>query len=200
MICDKCLEGLEKVEGGCVRCGKKTNDIICNDCLFWEQNKDYNLLKVINYSLYYYNEYAKTLVKKIKFNGDIAILLAFRQQIKKFLKPFPIKDKILVPVPLFKTSLQKRGFNQSEVIARIINLPILDNIYKSNDVKQSKKKRIARIVFDDQYRLKSKLNLHNKDIIIIDDIYTTGATVHKIAKLLSDCNARNICSFTLFRS
>jgi competence protein ComFC len=96
--------------------------------------------------------------------------------------------------------LQKRGFNQSEVIARIINLPILDNIYKSNDVKQSKKKRIARIVFDDQYRLKSKLNLHNKDIIIIDDIYTTGATVHKIAKLLSDCNARNICSFTLFRS
>src|SRR5690554_6739110 len=78
LICDNCLEKFNKVTSGCIRCGKKLTEKICNDCLYWEKR----LSKIIiNYSLFYYNDYAKEIIKKIKFLGDIAPLYSFNQEI-----------------------------------------------------------------------------------------------------------------------
>lgn len=198
LICDDCLNKFTKVTGGCIRCGKKTTDKICCDCLYWEKK----LTKIIiNYSLYYYNDYAKEVIKKIKFLGDLAPLFSFSSEITHFFRNIRKKNYYLVPVSLHKDRLYERGFNQSKTIAKMINLPILDILVKNNNDRQSKKKKNERIIFDNQYELINKdIDLHGKNIIIIDDIYTTGATIHKVGKVLLSKNVSHLFSFTLFRS
>lgn len=198
LICNDCRYNLEKVSGGCVRCGKKIEAKICSDCLLWEKK----MPEIVrNYSLYYYNNFARELVRKIKFLGDLAPLYVFQNDIKAFFKNFKKKNYLLVPIPLHKDRLYERGFNQSILLAKLINMPVFDILLKNNNDRQSKKKRTQRLILDNQYSLKSNdIDLRKKNIIIIDDIYTTGATIHKVAKLLFTKNVSNIISFTLFRS
>ncbi|HEY8365399.1 MAG TPA: ComF family protein [Haloplasmataceae bacterium] len=195
-ICDKCQNRLETVKRGCPICGKKNLDDICEDCRYWEKNH----IVVPNYSLYYYNSYAKEIMRRIKFLGDAHLLLAFQNDIKEFFKKGKYKNYYLVPVPLHPIRFIERGFNQSLLLANLINLPIIDIVVRTSNEKQSKKKKVDRLVLDNQYQLIDRIENDVKNIIIVDDIYTTGATVHKIAKLLYDNNIEKVVSFTLFRS
>ena len=196
-LCNECLKMLDKVEGGCIYCGKKTSERICDDCLYWQKKIQ---IPVINYSLYYYNNYAKDFMKKFKFLGDVALINVFSNDIKEFFKKFKNKNYYLVPIPLHEERLLQRGFNQSLILAQMINFPILNILRKNNNEKQSKKKKIDRILLDNQYSLlDNNIDLQKKKIIIIDDIYTTGATIHKVARVLMRKKVSNILSFTLFR-
>ena len=201
LLCDDCRLGLEPVKGGCVRCGKKTKDTICDDCLYWEKITLTKDIVITNYSLYYSNNLARLFMRKLKFLGDAFLISAFKPEIRAFFKNITSKKTYLVPVPIHPDRLFERGFNQSLWICKIAGLPILDFIKKNNNEKQSKKKKEERIILDNQYYVEENPDLTGSNIIIVDDIYTTGATVHKIALLLhASCNAKNIISFTLFRS
>lgn len=191
---------LDKVKGGCIYCSKKTNEFVCSDCLYWQQYSKTKMFKVSNYSLYYYNDYAKDIIRELKFLGNVQILLAFKQEIKLFFRKHFHKTYYLVPTPLHDDRLNERGFNQSLYLARLISCPILDIVKKRKNDKQSKKTKQDRILFDDNFYIDKKENLFNKSVMIVDDIYTTGATIHKIAKLLYELGAKEIVSFTLFRS
>jgi len=199
-LCSECVSKLEKVQGGCRRCGKKTTDEICSDCLYWQSLQDTNKYLVNNTSLYYYNDFAKALIQQLKFLGDCKLLLAFKPDIQALFKKVKHNNIILVPVPLHEERLAERGFNQSYLLAKLIKLPILDIVIRNDNTKQSKKRKQARIVIDNQYQLKEEVDLTNKTIIIVDDIYTTGATIHKIARLFFNSGVKKIYSFTLFRS
>lgn len=200
LLCKECLSHLERVKSGCVRCGKKSTEVICSDCRYWENNENTKMFNIINHSLFYYNDYAKSMLKKIKFLGDTKLLLSFKNEIKNFLKKSNFRNLYLVPVPLHENRLYERGFNQSLYLAKLMPFPILDILIKLNNEKQSKKKRSERIIFDNQYCLKEGISLINKNIMIVDDIYTTGATIHKIGRLLFEKKVKEITSFTLFRS
>ncbi|QVK17705.1 ComF family protein [Mycoplasmatota bacterium] len=200
LLCDECLSRLERVKNGCIRCGKKTTEVICGDCLKWESNENTKMFNIINYSLFYYNDFAKSMLKQVKFLGDTKLLLAFKKEIQWYFKKKKFNNLYLVPVPLHENRLNERGFNQSLFLAKLMPFPILDILNKVNNEKQSKKRRSERILFDNQYCLKEDINLINKNIMIVDDIYTTGATVHKIGRLLFEKNVKKMISFTLFRS
>jgi len=140
------------------------------------------------------------VINHIKFLGDVKVLLAFKNQINVYFKNKNFKQIFIIPVPLHEQRLHERGFNQSLYLAKLIPHPILDIVLKSNNDRQSKKKRNDRIRFDNQFHLKEGIDLTNKVVMIVDDIYTTGATIHKIAKLLFEKKAEMVLSFTLFRS
>src|SRR5690554_1776620 len=66
--CDGCRGQLLPVTGdGCKTCGKKGGDMLCEGCKHWEERG----MIVQNRSLYYYNDFAKTMVSSIKFMGDL---------------------------------------------------------------------------------------------------------------------------------
>ncbi len=199
LLCETCLNRLEQVKNGCARCCKKGSEVICEDCRYWEAYELTKMFQITNYSMYYYNDFGKSMIEKIKFSGDLKCLLAFRNQILEYFKEKKWSDIYLVPVPLHEERLKERGFNQSLALANLIPFPILDVVVKLNNEKQSKKKRIDRLCFDAQYALKENAELLNKKIMIVDDIYTTGATIHKIGKLFADKHIKEIMSFTLFR-
>ncbi len=200
LLCEKCLILLERVNNGCVKCGKKTKDIICSDCLYWRNYNLTKLFEIVNYSLFYYNDFGKEILRRIKFSGDLKLIYAFKNEIRLFIKKYRFKDITLVPVPIHNERLEERGFNQSLYIAKLFNLPILDVLVKVNNEKQSKKIKAMRMEFNNLFDIKPGVNIENKRVMIVDDIYTTGSTVHQIGRLLYEKKVKEILSFTLFRS
>ncbi|KKP24352.1 MAG: ComF family protein [candidate division TM6 bacterium GW2011_GWF2_28_16] len=97
----------------------------------------------------------------------------------------------LIPVPLHWTRFAKRGYNQSYEIAKhlsvLLNVPVLDILKRNKKTAyQSSLKLEDRVLnVKDIFSIKNKnINLKNKNIYIVDDLFTTGATIKNCAKVL----------------
>ncbi|MCK5580456.1 MAG: ComF family protein [Candidatus Omnitrophica bacterium] len=117
---------------------------------------------------------------------------------------FDLKDfDLIVPVPLHPWRLYKRGFNQSLLLADLISahlgIPISSNNlirghYTKNQAKISKKERWTNI--QGAFKIKSSCEFVDKNILIIDDLMTTGATTSEIARVLKGAGAQKVCVLT----
>lgn len=100
------------------------------------------------------------------------------------------KDNLVIPVPLSRKRLRWRGFNQAELLARVIAKNYGLELDKNNLMRVKHKK--AQTKLDEIHRLDNIKNcfvwqggnLNKKNIILIDDVVTTGATLNECAKIL----------------
>jgi len=104
---------------------------------------------------------------------------------------------IIIPVPLHKQKLRKRGYNQVEgfgkEIAKALKVPYNDKILLkiTKTGSQVFKQRLTRFQTEEIFTIKQKELLKNKHILLVDDIVTTGATLENCAlHLLKDTNAK----------
>ena len=112
---------------------------------------------------------------------------------------------IIIPVPISRKRKNFRGYNQSELIAKNVakhmkNLVCDTHIlYKIKDNKPqsklNKEKRIQNV--KDVYYIKNGQTVLNKNVLLFDDIYTTGSTLNECAKILKEAGASKISAFTL---
>ena len=113
-------------------------------------------------------------------------------------------DYEIICVPLHKNKKKKRGFNQCELISnelsKLLNIPVNFNLIKRikntkpmYNLKISERKENLKDAFNVE-----KQNFHNKKLLLIDDIITTGTTVSEIIKSLKKENINEIVclSFT----
>lgn len=95
--------------------------------------------------------------------------------------------EMVIPVPLHKQKLKKRGFNQVEgfgkEIALALNVPYRDDILIkiSKTGSQVFKTRILRFEAEELFYTQNLVEIKNKHILLVDDIITTGATLEKCA-------------------
>ncbi len=148
------------------------------------------------------------LIYAYKYNFVIDVLKNFEFLIQNFLKEnkkyFEGVDCI-VPVPLHKRRLAERGFNQAEEIARLLsrelNIEMQNILVREKATKQQaklhKQERIKNI--KDAFILKSGIDVKNKNIIVVDDVFTTGSTLGECARVLKDTGAKSVKAFTLAR-
>ncbi len=109
----------------------------------------------------------------------------------------------IIPVPLHASRQRKRGFNQAEIIAR--ELGRLTEIPCCTKVLFRIKKTVPQKLLDDEQRtgnLKGAFAVSKEwkaveNVLLIDDIYTTGATLERAAKMLRKAGARNIYFLTV---
>jgi ComF family protein len=106
-------------------------------------------------------------------------------------------NTILMPIPLSKARRRYRGFNQAEVLAKIISTNF--NLEISKDLIRPRHKKPQAKLNEAQRKenLKNAFawagpDLKNKNIILIDDVVTTGATLNECAKVLKAANAAAI--------
>ncbi len=193
-ICPTCRESFEEIgDSHCPRCFKKGDSAICSDCHRWE-DEGYS---VNHFSLYSYNEAMKSFFKTYKFSGDYLLRTIFAKEIKQALKPYE-KTHQIIPVPLSQERLQARGFNQVTGLLDAAGVTYSDILTKEHTIKQSHKNRQERLSASQTFQLLDK-SLLNEKIMIVDDVYTTGATIQLVKKILKANGVKELTSFSLAR-
>jgi ComF family protein len=105
---------------------------------------------------------------------------------------------VIIPIPSHFARLQQRGYNQSYLIAKgvseICSIPINQKVLVKNKaiVSQTSKKRDERFInVLNSFSIKNPQTLENKTVLIVDDVFTTGATIEAaITKLQTIKNIR----------
>ncbi len=107
---------------------------------------------------------------------------------------------ILVPIPLSKAKYKKRGYNQAEILAKELgkklNLEVLDCLERTKEtvtqVGLSKNERKENIKGAFVVKKKYEESLKNMNILIIDDVLTTGATIYEATMVLKKSGSSKI--------
>jgi ComF family protein len=114
----------------------------------------------------------------------------------------PWLSGIAVPVPLHFIKQRVRGFNQAEIIAQKIKLPVVTNLlertfFTKSQKKLNKKERQENIVHAFKVNQKTIQQFNNAAIVLVDDIWTTGATLRVCGKLLKEAGFSKVYAVTL---
>ncbi|WML46880.1 ComF family protein [Neobacillus sp. PS3-34] len=205
-LCEECEGKLETIKGEtCHICGRSftpseeqfRQDELCLDCVRWEDDSQWSGLLLKNSSLYVYNDFLKEVIALFKYRGDYAIAKAFSQPMTE--KINTLQADLYIPVPLSDERLYERGFNQAEALILGAGQKPCHLLTRIHSEKQSKKTRSERIHLPQVFHLHTDRNLMGKNVVLVDDIYTTGSTLRHAAKLLKDAGALTIQSLTLAR-
>lgn len=181
VYCNECLSNLKKVENSCSYCSHPIGYKCCDK-------------KIVNISLYHENSFLKNVLYQIKYLNLYNKLFLFENALIEATQQF--ENYVVVPVPLSTIMQNKRGFNQSYVLASFTKLPIINCLSRLDNKTQSKKSYLERINNPPMFTL--KFIPKSKNILIIDDVFTTGTTLKSIVKLFPD--EYNITCLTLQRT
>jgi ComF family protein len=157
-------------------------------------------------SVFQFHGSIRTLIHRIKYNDDGHALRALSSLAMKYnMLPDRLKTDMVIPVPLHPKRLKKRGFNQSLRLARTIfpHIPLgIDILTRTlNTTPQtelSMKERPGNV--RNAFEAASPLPESTKIILLLDDVYTTGATVTACAKALKRAGAKEVHVFTVART
>jgi ComF family protein len=114
---------------------------------------------------------------------------------------------LIIPVPLHKTRLRQRGFNQALLLAHelgsVFNLPICyDNLVRIRptrpQIELSGQDRIKNVAA--AFSLLRAEEMLGKTILLIDDVFTTGATMNECARMLKQAGADHVTALTIARA
>ena len=133
------------------------------------------------------------LIHSLKYRGQEAIGTVFGEWYAEELKNIPVLRTVdtIIPVPLHPKKLRERGYNQvtefGNALAKSLQIPVNTTILfrQVYSKTQSQKNRLGRTegidtIFDVSFDEKD----HNKHVLLIDDVITTGATLEVCAKAL----------------
>jgi len=213
-ICRNCWDKVEWIKTPCcAQCSKPLSlspafqDIsllLCPECR--RENSYFKKLFVPTF----YEGIMKKAIHLLKYNKKRGILRSWEKIIKAYFSyvDFPShRLDLVVPIPLHRKKLKERGFNQAELIARIITkhfqIPLIKNNLQRVKVTVtqttlSKKERLKNI--KGAFKVKNKDKFQAKSILLVDDVYTTGTTIKEAAKMLKKAKAKEIYVFTLARA
>ena len=111
---------------------------------------------------------------------------------------------MVIPVPMHKKKLKKRGYNQvakfGEQIAEALNAAYADDVLIkiSNTTSQTNKGRLARWNNkNENFAVKNIMKVENKHVLLVDDIITTGATLEMCCSALNQAKAIKISIATM---
>ena len=186
----------------CSICGKLNRESLCNKCRI-KLEKEFNF-QVDDYSnseknfiehsyFFKYENLIRNQILSYKFQEKAYIYKTIGKFLEKKQKSFEILRKydIILIVPISIQRKMKRGYNQSELlakeIAKILQIKIDTKTLKKikNNITQStlnKEQREQNVI--GAYKIKNIETNKNKKILIFDDIYTTGSTSNECAKVL----------------
>lgn len=149
---------------------------------------------------------ARTLIHNLKYHNDRNTGIQLGKVIGRKVKSDPRYSDIdfIIPVPLHPNKQEKRGFNQSEMIAlginSILNTQIsTDNLYRTRDNESQTLRHKGERIKNTQglFAIKNPGQYSHKNILLIDDVFTSGSTIIECCKALSQSPDIKIFIYTV---
>lgn len=198
-LCPSCEDQLQILQGKrCSTCSRESEEEMCSDCRRWKLSRHDAPLEW-NYSVFTYNDRMQEMISRWKYRGDYSLGNAFENYYRKAFSrivSFLPKDTAAVPIPLSEERIKERGFNQSGMLAGFLPLETVELLVRTHSEKQSKRTRRERITAENPFRTEQTFN---KPVILADDIYTTGTTLHHAAFILKRNGCPAVYALTLIR-
>lgn len=190
LMCLKCQGYIQPLtEPRCKRCSKslgKLEQEYCRDC------QKQNFLVERGIALYPYNEWMQRAVANFKYRGELAGGDYFANELAKNCGDwiYSIAPDVLIPVPIHKRRMRFRGFNQADYLAQklgeLLRIEVSkDYLMRTVDTKPQKGLDVKARTENLQkgFCVASKGRGY-KRVLLVDDIYTTGATLEACAMAL----------------
>src|SRR5918912_892239 len=199
VLCRDCFDALPRVGSPvCGRCGLPTAfaTFICEEC----KNVDFGFASAR--APLKYDGVGKKIVHVLKYRGYKRVVGRLAAPLMLQVLDNPRFDAV-VPVPLHRSRLRKRGFNQAELLARgvaeKINATVSDTLKvvrsTRDQVELSAAQRRANVA--GAYRVGGRLRGR---ILLVDDVFTTGATMSACAASLVRAGAQEVHALSLCRT
>jgi ComF family protein len=167
----------------------------------------YSLDRLI--SFYRYREIISKMIKEIKYRYSYNMITDIGNYIpRKTLHRFGLINRynsVIIPIPLHPARYKFRGFNQSEMFAEYLAdrmyLPMYTNVLirtkytKPQAMIEDRKLRKNNIT--DAFDIREMCK--DTNILLVDDVFTTGATLREACKVLKKAGAKWVCGVTIAR-
>ena len=201
----------------CGFCNKIGEGYLCQNCkrkitcsnLYLNQIKlyqDKDILIDEHFYLFSYTGIIREKILQYKFEdkaylaNTIYEFFMNNEKLYGFLK----KYDIMIPIPISSSRKRERGYNQSEILARKISkmagIPIEMQVLKKekhNQPQSSLNKQQRRENVKNVYKVQNELKIQNKEILLFDDIYTTGSTANECARMLKIAGSSTVGILTI---
>ena len=142
-------------------------------------------------ALYEYSEFVKKQIYVFKGCFDYEMKDIFLNLFIKELKIY-FKGYKVIPVPSYKKDDELRGFNHVVEVFKQMNLDVYPIVEKTAHFKQAEKSAKDRKSINKFLQLNSEKPLDKERVLIVDDIYTTGATMNAVIKLVEKLHPKEI--------
>ena len=194
-LCLTCWESLSFLTGsGCELCGAPIAEAhaICAPCLQNPPDHDAAFASVV------YGDVARNIALKLKHGRRIGLAKLIA---KLMARRLPVEPGIVVPVPLHRWRILRRGFNQSALVAghlaKANNLPLEIDVLRRDRAtpllrgyNAKERSKAVRGAFSITPAARSRLK--GKTVFLIDDVYTSGATANACARTLKRSGASKV--------
>ena len=185
----------------CPKCGRpQASGIVCPSCR--QRQTEIDGIR----SPFRFDEVIRKAIHQLKYHNLKAISPCLAELLADYLQSNPLHGEVIVPVPLHPRRLRERGYNQSGLLAqelgKLINLPVIEDCLVR--VKQmlpqvrapnieERRKNVANAFACRDDRVK------DKQIILVDDVCTSGATLESCAAAPKSKGAISVWGLTLAR-
>ncbi|MBW1889196.1 MAG: ComF family protein [Deltaproteobacteria bacterium] len=204
-LCPGCAQRFTAVESPiCMRCGlvfksRQGEDHLCGECL--ESEKPFGIARAAGI----HDQSLMSIIHAYKYGGKV--LLA--EPLSKLLAAVyerhwrPASIDLVLPVPLHAARLRSRGFNQAYLLVRPWEKVVARDLLRRTrptppQTGLGRKSRLSNV--RGAFAVDDRLSIKNKRILLVDDVYTTGATVIECARVLQKCGASKVDILTVARA
>ena len=201
LICPSCRQLLPRIRLPlCQRCGATVSEgNLCRSCI------NYPLTIDGIRSVFLFQSTVRQAILQLKYRHLKTIAAPLGQLLAEHLSSHPLKGEMLVPVPLHPKRLRERGYNQASLLAKELGqhagLPIVeeplvrvrDTVSQARTASAIERRRNVKDAFV------CHQGLEGKQVLLIDDVCTTGATLDACATALKAAGASSVWGLTVAR-
>ena len=208
-VCSDCFRAITLIgHPSCIRCGKpfltaEGDDHVCGKCLHMRSN--INSVKALGT----YDGTLRSLVHLIKYKQKFAAIAVVGHLLDCHTRwnDYVAAHDIIVPVPLHKRRLKERGFNQAvlwgNIVGKKFHIPVAVNAvlrtrWTAPQVSLRGRERTNNV--RNAFSVNTPSLLNNASVLLVDDVYTTGATMNECARMVKKAGASRIDGLVIARA